>query len=64
MRCPICKQSVSWEGNPFRPFCCERCKLIDFDNWLEERYRVSARLDTGKEDLVGKGNADSKGERD
>ena len=42
MRCPICKQSLTWEGNPFRPFCSERCKLLDLDNWLGERYRVSA----------------------
>ncbi|TAM80556.1 MAG: DNA gyrase inhibitor YacG [Acidobacteria bacterium] len=40
MRCPICKQEVPYAGNPFRPFCSERCKLIDLDNWLEGRYRV------------------------
>jgi hypothetical protein len=42
MRCPICKQSVPAEGNPFRPFCSERCKMIDLDNWLSERYRIPA----------------------
>ncbi len=42
MRCPICKKPVTWEGNPFRPFCSERCKLIDLDNWLSGRYRISA----------------------
>ena len=40
MRCPICKKEASWAGNPFRPFCSERCKLVDLDNWLEERYRI------------------------
>ena len=40
MRCPTCKQEVSYQGNPFRPFCSERCKMIDLDNWLEGRYRV------------------------
>jgi endogenous inhibitor of DNA gyrase (YacG/DUF329 family) len=39
-RCPVCKQSVTPEGNTFRPFCSERCKMIDLDNWLEGRYRV------------------------
>ena len=39
-RCPICKREVVFEGNPFRPFCRERCKLIDLDNWLSERYRI------------------------
>ena len=42
MRCPICGKSVTWEGNPFRPFCGERCKLLDLNNWLSERYRISA----------------------
>ncbi len=40
MRCPICKREIPYEGNPFRPFCSERCKLIDLDNWLEGRYYI------------------------
>lgn len=42
MRCPVCKRATTWKGNPFRPFCSERCKLIDLSNWLAERYRISA----------------------
>jgi len=38
--CPICKKVVSWEGNAFRPFCSERCQLVDLSSWLGERYRV------------------------
>jgi uncharacterized protein len=41
VRCPICKRESVKHGNPFRPFCTERCKLIDLDNWLSGRYRVS-----------------------
>ncbi len=41
MRCPICRRETFAEGNPFRPFCCERCKLIDLDNWLAGRYYIS-----------------------
>jgi hypothetical protein len=40
MRCPVCRKSTTWQENPFRPFCSERCKLIDLDNWLSERYRI------------------------
>lgn len=40
MKCPNCGQPVSWEDNPFRPFCSERCKLIDFGRWANEEYRV------------------------
>ncbi|HEX8176727.1 MAG TPA: DNA gyrase inhibitor YacG [Pyrinomonadaceae bacterium] len=40
MKCPICDQPVKWQDNPFRPFCSERCKLIDFGRWANEEYRV------------------------
>jgi endogenous inhibitor of DNA gyrase (YacG/DUF329 family) len=41
MRCPVCKRESTRKGNPFRPFCSERCKLIDLGNWLSERYRIA-----------------------
>jgi len=40
VRCPRCGKVVEWEGNPFRPFCSERCRLIDLGKWLEEEYRI------------------------
>jgi len=46
MRCPICRKPVTWQGNPYRPFCSERCKLLDLDNWLSERYRISTPVET------------------
>ena len=42
MRCPVCERETTRKGNPHRPFCSERCKLIDLDNWLSERYRIAA----------------------
>jgi endogenous inhibitor of DNA gyrase (YacG/DUF329 family) len=30
------------EAAPFRPFCSERCKLVDLGNWLGGRYRIPA----------------------
>ncbi|MDR3677456.1 MAG: DNA gyrase inhibitor YacG [Acidobacteriota bacterium] len=64
IRCPICKQSVEWEGNPSRPFCSERCKMIDLDNWLEGRYRVPAPLDPDEENAAEESTTDTKGELD
>jgi endogenous inhibitor of DNA gyrase (YacG/DUF329 family) len=26
--------------NPWRPFCSERCRIIDLGNWASEAYRV------------------------
>jgi len=40
VKCPCCKKETSWDGNPFRPFCSERCKMIDLGAWASEEYRV------------------------
>jgi endogenous inhibitor of DNA gyrase (YacG/DUF329 family) len=42
-KCPTCSQQVEWQNNPFRPFCSERCKLVDFDKWISEEYRVPGK---------------------
>jgi uncharacterized protein len=42
MKCPSCHRPVEWENNPHRPFCSERCKLIDFGAWANEEYTVPA----------------------
>ncbi len=35
--CPTCQKSVSWTTEElFRPFCSERCKLIDLGEWAAE----------------------------
>jgi endogenous inhibitor of DNA gyrase (YacG/DUF329 family) len=42
MKCPTCQQPTTYQNNPFRPFCSERCKLIDFGAWVNEEYAVPA----------------------
>jgi endogenous inhibitor of DNA gyrase (YacG/DUF329 family) len=39
-RCPVCKKEAAWDSNPFRPFCSERCRLIDLGKWASEGYRI------------------------
>jgi endogenous inhibitor of DNA gyrase (YacG/DUF329 family) len=39
-KCPTCEKPVEWQDNAARPFCSERCKLIDFGRWANEEYRV------------------------
>lgn len=42
VKCPNCKKSVEWTAeNPFKPFCCERCKLIDLGEWFFEEKRIA-----------------------
>lgn len=40
VRCPTCHREISWTANPERPFCSERCRLLDLAAWAEERYRI------------------------
>ncbi len=62
MRCPICRQETFAKGNPFRPFCSQRCKLIDLGNWLAGRYRISTLADRQQQDEGVAGSEDTSGE--
>jgi uncharacterized protein len=42
VKCPTCGQVVKYENNEFRPFCSERCKLLDFGAWADEQYNLPA----------------------
>jgi endogenous inhibitor of DNA gyrase (YacG/DUF329 family) len=39
--CPTCKKTVLWNQQPNRPFCSERCKLIDLGEWAAEEKRIA-----------------------
>ncbi|OGQ35772.1 MAG: hypothetical protein A3F16_05320 [Deltaproteobacteria bacterium RIFCSPHIGHO2_12_FULL_43_9] len=39
-KCPICGAKINWEGNKWRPFCTERCKLIDLGDWAQGKYSI------------------------
>jgi uncharacterized protein len=41
VKCPTCRKEVEWDNKPHRPFCCERCRLIDLGAWTQERYRIA-----------------------
>ncbi len=42
--CPQCGKEHQWDtNNRFRPFCSERCKLVDLGKWANEEYRVEQR---------------------
>lgn len=41
IHCPLCKKETTWEENPFRPFCSERCRLLDLGKWASGDYRIA-----------------------
>ena len=39
--CPRCGNAVVWSAaSRFRPFCSERCRLVDLAAWMDECYRI------------------------
>jgi uncharacterized protein len=43
--CPTCGKQVPWTPkSTWRPFCSERCRLIDLGDWLDENHRISESL--------------------
>ena len=41
VRCPQCGGESIWSAdNKYRPFCCERCKLIDLGAWAAEEHAI------------------------
>ncbi|NNC23513.1 DNA gyrase inhibitor YacG [Salinisphaera sp. USBA-960] len=40
-KCPICGTLVTPStDNPARPFCSQRCQLIDLGDWIDERHSI------------------------
>lgn len=43
VKCPTCEKAVAWiSSSTFRPFCCERCRLIDLGEWADGNRAIPA----------------------
>ena len=51
IQCLICRKRVTWSDNPHRPFCSERCKLIDLGEWAAGTYRISGSITEPESEL-------------
>ncbi len=41
VKCPTCRRDVEWSpASQFRPFCSDRCRLIDLGAWLTEQHKI------------------------
>ncbi len=49
VNCPTCKKKFNYFSSDFRPFCSERCRLIDLGQWLSESYAVPVQKLTEEE---------------
>jgi hypothetical protein len=58
--CPICKNTTTWEENPWRPFCSGRCKLIDLGKWVSEEYKIPVKSEEETEGVTEEEKKDGK----
>jgi len=49
IHCPTCLETFDSDRSPSRPFCGERCRLIDLGGWLDERFSVPYDRDPDEE---------------
>jgi endogenous inhibitor of DNA gyrase (YacG/DUF329 family) len=54
VKCPKCGKEVEFSGNEFRPFCSERCKLLDFGAWVDEEYNLPSETSSLSEEDIDK----------
>lgn len=54
IKCPTCDKPVEWsEQNPYRPFCSERCKLIDLGGWADGSHRIPGSTPQDFTEILG-----------
>lgn len=50
--CPQCRKTVTWtDDNPFRPFCSQRCRLLDLGAWADGSHRIAGESAMDETDL-------------
>lgn len=46
VNCPTCQTIVDWDdASRWKPFCSERCKLIDLGDWIDEKHKIIDKED-------------------
>jgi endogenous inhibitor of DNA gyrase (YacG/DUF329 family) len=58
LACPTCERPIAWsEQFPWRPFCSERCRMVDLGGWLSGQRAIAGDAIDPLEDASGTGSA-------
>jgi uncharacterized protein len=41
-KCPTCGRAILPDDVPTRPFCSDRCRIVDLGRWLGGSYRIGS----------------------
>jgi hypothetical protein len=51
IKCPHCKKQFNYYSSEFRPFCSERCKLVDLGAWASGDYAIASKSPLSDQDI-------------
>lgn len=51
VKCPECSKEFNYYSSEYRPFCSEKCKMVDLGMWLTENYTVSSTEPLSESDI-------------
>lgn len=51
VKCPTCEKEFNYYSSEFRPFCAERCQMIDMGHWFNESYALPSKEVLSDEDI-------------
>lgn len=51
IKCPTCREEFNYFSRETRPFCSERCKMIDLGTWFSEGNTISSEEPLSEKDL-------------
>jgi uncharacterized protein len=51
VKCVNCQEKFLYYDSEFRPFCSERCKLVDLGQWFQGGYSIATKEPLNEEDI-------------
>lgn len=51
VKCPTCEKEFNYYSSEHRPFCTERCQMIDMGHWFNESYALPTKEVLSDEDI-------------
>ena len=42
VKCPHCKKEFAYYSSEYRPFCCERCKMVALGHWSSDSFSIAS----------------------
>lgn len=51
VKCPQCSLEFNYYNSEYRPFCSDRCRMIDLGHWVTESYSVASSQPLSEDEI-------------